>query len=149
MRLAAALSLASLLVALPLRAERDPAAEQAALGVLDEFLAAFNARDAKRMAATLHFPHVRFASGRVAIFPDAAAFASGMEFDRFVKDTSWHHSRWDERRVVQSGQAKVHVAVRFTRFREDGSVIASYDSLYVVTKADDGWGIQARSSFAP
>jgi hypothetical protein len=51
--------------------------------------------------------------------------------------------------VVHSGADKVHVAVVFTRFREDGSVLAKYDSLYVVTKQGEHWGVQARSSYAP
>ncbi len=127
----------------------DETPEQAALRTLDAFMAAFNARDAEAMTATLHFPHVRIASRKVAVFPDPAAFRASMEFARFAQATGWDHSRWDERRVVQSSPDKVHVAVKFTRFRADGSVIASYDSLYVITKQGSHWGVQARSSFAP
>jgi hypothetical protein len=50
---------------------------------------------------------------------------------------------------VQSGPDKLHFAVRFTRFREDGSPIASYESFYVVTRVAGHWGVQARSSYAP
>ena len=31
----------------------------------------------------------------------------------------------------------------------DGSVIGVYESLYILTKVDGRWGIQARSSFGP
>jgi hypothetical protein len=61
----------------------------------------------------------------------------------------WHHSAWVHRKVVQSSADKVHIDVRFTRYREDGSEIATYDSMYVVTLQDGHWGFQARSSFAP
>ena len=149
----AALLFALLLVALsldaPARAEADETPEQAATRVLDEFMAAFNARDVEAWIRTLHFPHVRIASGEVAVFADADAFRKSFEFSRFADSTGWSRSEWSERRVVQSGPDKVHVAVAFTRFREDDSVIARYESLYVVTRADGRWGVQARSSFAP
>ncbi len=123
--------------------------EQAALGTLDAFMAAFNARDVEAWIGTLNFPHVRIASGGVAVFPDAAAFRNNFEFARFAEQTGWSRSEWSERHVVHAGPAKVHVAVVFTRFREDGSVLARYESLYVVTKQDGHWGVQARSSYAP
>ena len=39
-------------------------AGEAALGVMEDFLVAFNARDEEAWADTLHFPHVRLASGQ-------------------------------------------------------------------------------------
>ena len=153
------LSFALALLALaPLGAARadEPAApaaeeapEQAALHVLDAFMAAFNARDVEAWIATLNFPHVRIASASVAVFPDAAAFRNNFEFARFAEQTGWSRSEWGERRVVQAGPDKVHYAVVFTRFREDGSVLARYESLYIVTKLAGHWGVQARSSYAP
>jgi hypothetical protein len=122
---------------------------QAAERTLDAFMAAFNARDVEAWIATLNFPHVRIASDAVAVFPDAAAFRSGFEFARFAEQTGWSRSEWTERRVVQAGPDKVHVAVVFTRFRADGSVLARYESLYIVTKSNGHWGVQARSSYAP
>lgn len=146
--------LAFALVALSLTAASSPALaeeapEHAALRVLDEFMAAFNARDVEAWIATLQFPHVRIASGTVAVFPDAAAFRNNFEFARFAEQTGWSRSEWSERRVVQAGADKVHLAVRFTRFRAGGSVLAAYDSLYVVTRVAGRWGVQARSSYAP
>jgi len=129
------------------RAEETP--EQAALRALDAFMAAFNARDVEAWIATLHFPHVRIASGQVAVYEDAASFRNDFEFARFAEQTGWSRSEWSDRRVIQAGADKVHVAVVFTRFRADGSVLARYESLYVVTKTGGHWGVQARSSYAP
>ena len=143
------LLLAALVLGAPARAAADETPEQAALRVLDAFMAAFNARDVEAWIATLHFPHVRIASGEVVAFPDADAFRKSFEFARFAESTGWSRSEWSERRVVQSGPDKVHVAVAFTRVRADGSVIARYESLYVITRAGGRWGVQARSSFAP
>lgn len=133
--------------------EPDPLAaetpEQAGLRTLDAFMAAFNARDVEAWIATLNFPHVRIASGTVAVFEDAAAFRNNFEFASFARQTGWNRSEWTERRLVQAGPDKVHIAVAFTRYRDDGSVLAKYESFYVVTRVAGHWGVQARSSFAP
>ena len=47
-------------------AEVDAAIEQA-MQALDEFMLAFNRRDPEAWAATLNYPHVRFASGNVTV----------------------------------------------------------------------------------
>ena len=41
----------------------------------------------------------------------------------------WHHSAWERREVIHAGADKVHLDTRFTRYRTDGSVIGSFDSL--------------------
>jgi len=43
--------------------------------------------------------------------------------------------------------SKVHVDTEFTRHPKDGTVIASIESLYIVTKEAGRWGIKMRSSF--
>jgi hypothetical protein len=56
---------------------------------------------------------------------------------------------WDHRRVIHAGADKVHLDVQFTRYRADDSVIGVYPAVYVIVRTDEGWRIQARSSFAP
>lgn len=133
-------------------AAEDPAAaeaEVAARGVMDAFLEAFNDRDESAWADTLHFPHVRIASGTVAVFPDRAAFLDSRDLNAFARETGWDHSTWDDMRAVQVSADKVHIAVTFTRFDQQGMKMASYDSFYVIEKLDGRWGVRARSSFAP
>lgn len=50
---------------------RDLDAETAALAILDDFMAAFNARDAEAFEATFHFPHYRIAGGDVSVLEKA------------------------------------------------------------------------------
>jgi len=126
----------------------DSDAEASAMAVLDAFMAAFNARDVRAVEAQLNFPHFRFASGRVSVLETAGTRPDA--FERFAAATpDWDHSAWEKREVIHSGPAKVHVDTRFVRYRADGSVLARFDSLYIVTKQNGRWGIQARSSFAP
>lgn len=121
--------------------------ESQALALLDEFMRAFNARDLEAWEATFHHPHVRIASGRLTLI-EKPGFHRPELFQQALGE-GWHHSAWDHRRVVHSSEDKVHFDVRFTRYREDGTVIGVYDSLYVVSRIDGRWGVQARSSFAP
>lgn len=118
-----------------------------ARAVLDRFMTAFNAHDASLVAATFNFPHVRFHSGKVTVFPTAADFNLG--FFATTRDAKeWGRSAWDERNVITAGPEKVHFDTKFSRLRTDGSLIASYRSIYIVTKVGGHWGIQGRSSFA-
>jgi len=122
------------------------------LRVLDDFVAAFNKQEFEAMAAVCHYPHLRIGGGRVAVWETAeelTASANRGELQRFLKATGWHRSAWASRQVLQGSADKVHIVGRFTRYREDDSVIGTYDSLWIVTKRDGRWGVQARSSFAP
>ena len=119
--------------------------ETAALRVLDDYIAAYNARDEAAFVATLHFPHVRIAGDRAKTFLGIAEYMRELD----LKKGGWDYSTWSERRVVQSGATKVHVAARFTRFRAGGIPVGSYDTLYVIVLRNGRWGILARSSYAP
>jgi hypothetical protein len=118
----------------------------AALKVLDDFMAGFNARDIPAFEATFNFPSVRFASNTMVILNKG-----DMKPERFTTGAlaDWDHSAWERRQVIHSGDDKVHIDTRFTRYRKDGSVIGGFDSIYVITKEDGHWGVKCRSSFAP
>ena len=118
----------------------------AATRCLDDFMAAFNARDVAAWDATFNFPSVRLASNTMVILE------SGLRTpDMFTRGAlaDWDHSAWERRDVIHAGPDKVHFDTRFTRYRKDGSVIGGFDSIYVVTCEDGHWGVKARSSYAP
>ncbi len=132
-----------------LRGAEPTASERAALELVDRYMEAFNRRDEAAWAATLNYPHVRAAGGQVKVWNTPEDYQRDFDFQEFAKEFTWAYSRWDERRVIQSGPDKVHLAVRFTRYKADGGKLASFEALYVVTKRDGHWGVQVRSSFAP
>jgi hypothetical protein len=119
---------------------------EAALGVLDRHMAALNTRDAPALAGTLHFPHYRLSGGGMRIWETPERY-----FDDFRARAGgdWHHSAWDFRNLIAASPDKAHLDVQFTRFRADGSAIASYRSIWVVARIDGRWAAQLRSSFAP
>jgi hypothetical protein len=114
---------------------------------LEDFMSAWNARDLPRWAGTFNYPSVRIASGRVRIIENAASHLPDT-FERMA-GAGWHHSAWLRRNVIHSSDDKVHFDTCFGRYREDGSLIGEYDSIYIVSKQDGHWDVQGRSSFAP
>lgn len=127
---------------------RDPKAEAGARQAMDRFMTAFNSRDAKAWAATLNYPHVRFASNQVRVYNSAEEFARESR-DYAKRLAPWDHSAWQQIKVIQSGADKVHFAVVFVRYDASGKEIGKFPSLYIVTLKNGRWGVQGRSSYAP
>lgn len=124
--------------------ERD--AVDAAMRVLDAHMDALNRRDEAALEATLHFPHYRLSGPRMQVWETPGTYLADF---RARAEADWARSAWDEREVVAADAGKVHLAVRFTRYRADGSALSSYRSLWVVTRVDARWGVSLRSTFAP
>lgn len=129
-------------------AQQHPAAVAAAQKVLDTFMTTFNRRDMKSWAATLNYPHVRFASGTVTVWENQKEFTKTPPF-KALANIGWDHSHWLARDVVMASPAKVHIATTFERFDKNNESIGVYQSLYIVTRVKGEWGIQSRSSLAP
>lgn len=119
-----------------------------AMQAMDNFMLAFNARDAQAWSASLNYPHVRFASGTVTVWESAEEFADISTFER-LSATGWDHSHWLTRDVTLAAPGKVHIATVFQRFNSANEVIGTYESLYIITNVNGHWGTQARSSLAP
>ena len=127
---------------------QDPNAEAQGRRAMDQFMSAFNGRDPAAWAATLNYPHVRFASNQVRVYSSAEEFANENR-NYAARLAPWHHSAWEQMRVIQSGPDKIHFAVIFVRYDASGKEIGEFPSLYIVTLKGGHWGVQARSSYAP
>ncbi len=123
-----------------------PDIEREVMLLLDEYMSAWNRKDMVAWERTFHFPHYRLASGKMNVLDRAGLQDAARVWTSVGSD--WHHSRWDRRRIIHSSADKVHVDTKFTRCRADGSVIGSYESLYIVTKEGGRWGVKMRSSYA-
>ena len=128
------------------------AAIAGAMQCLDDFMAAWNSQDVKALEAAMNFPHVRL-NGDNVLEPSEKGEMTQEQFDDMRRNSpeleEWHHSGWAKRQVVAANANKVHIQTRFVRYRADGSVLSSFDSLYVATNEDGHWGVRMRSSFAP
>jgi len=126
-------------------ADAEPGPEAAAIAVLDRHIVALNARDPDAIAATLHFPHYRLSGAGMRVWDGPERYFADF---RARAGSDWHHSAWDFRNLIAASPEKVHLDVQFTRYRQDGSAIGSYRSIWVVTRLDERWAAQLRSSFA-
>ena len=119
---------------------------KSALLAMDAYLDALNRSDETAANAACNFPHVRLASGKVTVWQTRGDY----KIDAFKARAGdgWHHSTWDERTPIHVGPDKVHLKVKFSRWRADNSLIGAFETIYIVTRQDGHWGIQARSSFA-
>ena len=137
-----------LLAALGVPAFQSRSREVEARAPIEAFFKAFNARDNEALKKTLHYPHVRInEAGGVNVWRDASEV--GTNFDALTRSEGWARSSLDSVTMRQNDPVKVHFEVVFSRYKADGTKYATYQSLWVSTKRDGAWGIQARSSFAP
>lgn len=120
----------------------------ACIETLDRFMAALNEHNARKMDATMHFPHLRLADGKFKVYEAAGQNPMDL-FSRLEEEDDWQYSRWDRRELIQFNERKAHYSLSYIRYRSDDSVIGIYESLYVLTLQDGKWGIQTRSSFGP
>lgn len=118
---------------------------KSALQVMQEHIDALNAGDEARIAATLHFPHQRLSGIDLKCWETPDSYFSDFK-DRAGGD--WAESRFDDIRVVQASDNKVHLDAEINRFNGDGDKITSFRSLWVITHEDGRWAARFRSSFA-
>jgi hypothetical protein len=122
--------------------------------LLDVFIGAFNKADPVTFAATNNYPHIRITGPKIVIWNTAEDYIRDNPKESMIaKDTDtkfkgWKTSKWDWRRLVQYSDQTMHFTVAFSRLDGEGKTLATFESLYVITKKDGKWGIQARSSFA-
>ena len=125
-------------------------ASHAAVAVIEQFMAALNARDDAALYDLLHLPHVRISGEGVAIWHDRDELEATYLRDFYARaGPDWRHTTLDSTDVIHSSEHKVHVLIQFTRRDASDGVIATYRSLWIMTDNDGRWGAQARSSFAP
>ena len=95
-----------------------------ATSALDEFMLAFNSKSMKAWTATLNYPHARFASGTVTVWPSAEEFERGRTFERLPR-TGWDHSSWIQRDASLVSSSKVHINTVFQRFNDKNEPIGT------------------------
>ncbi len=118
--------------------------QQTGLDAVDKFLETFNSRDGEAWTDSLNFPHVRPAQhGIQKVSADADSYLSGFSYDRVIA-TGWDHSEWDYKHVVHTSENKIHVAGQWSRYTAAGDKILTTPIVYIVTRVEGKWGIQAR-----
>jgi len=122
----------------------------AALAVMDAHISALNDHNEQALAKTLHFPHYRISGTELRVWNNP---------DHYFRDfrsragSDWHRSLFNDIKVIQSSEEKVHLDAEIQRYRENGTLLNSFRSLWVITQeqSESGtrkWAAKFRSSFA-
>ena len=121
--------------------------EEKAVMAAITYMDAFNKCDAHECDKNLNFPHIAVMMNGNSIFTKKPPFHSGKYFEIISKASEWHHTCWDCRRVLHSGKNKVHLDLQFTRYKYDGTKIATSPAIWIMTNQDGHWGIKIRSIY--
>lgn len=111
---------------------------------IDDFFAAFNARDLEGGRRTLHYPHVQIAGSDLMILESPESFH--IDFQALAAE-GWTHVTLDSCSMRQSCDDKVHFEVQLSMHKGSSARYATYQALWIVTRKDGVWGIQCRSVF--
>ncbi len=111
---------------------------------IDDFFAAFNARDVDAGRKTLHYPHIQIAGNDVTILENPESFQ--IDFQSLASE-GWTHVTLDSCSMRQNCDEKVHFEVQLSMHKGSDARYATYQALWIVTRRDDVWGIQCRSIF--
>lgn len=118
--------------------------ESMALEAMDKFMATFNSRNPKDWSLSLQYPHVRPSARRDPVITmSAEEYAAGVDFQRPVS-MGWDHSEWDSKEIVHLSDHKAHGAGQYSRYNAQGEKFWTNQVVYIITKVNDNWGIQAR-----
>ena len=115
--------------------------------VIESYIEAFNERNSNKMADLFNFPHVRFANDSVSVISKSEYLNNQDKVTKLLKDEKWHHTEILNIKNIQSNDTKVHFIIHFLRLDKNNSIIHNFKTLWIVTKVDDHWGVQFRSSF--
>lgn len=129
---------------------KHPDAESGAVKTIENFMAYLNSEDNAGLYDTIHIPHVRISGNGVRIYNNFQELRENYLQDfRDRAGDSWHHTVLDSTEILHSSASKVHVYIQWTRYDAMDLLLATHKALWILTKVDGRWGVQARSSFAP
>jgi hypothetical protein len=106
---------------------------------------ALNAHDEPGVAATLHFPQFRMNGATLKTWETSESYFKDF---RARAGSNWARSEFNDIRVLQASEDKVHLDAEIKRYDGAGQVISTFRSLWVITLQDGRWAAKFRSSFA-
>lgn len=118
---------------------------QAALDVMRAHIDALNTSDERALSATLHFPHFRLSGVELKIWETPDSYFTDF---RARAGAAWVRSSFEDIRVAQSSDDKVHLDARINRYDSRACILATFRSLWIITHEKGHWAAKFRSSFA-
>ena len=117
---------------------------------LNQFIDAFNKFNKNQILSNLHFPHVTHSESN-----DPKVYETENEFWNFVshqinemkKLEGWSYSSLDKTEIINITNNTAHVLVEFSRRDSNGIAYGVAGGIWIVTKKNNKWALQARSVF--
>ena len=122
-----------------------------AMGLLTTYFAAYNDRDMKAVADTLHFPYATYEGTDPLVYMTAADFLASPPpsiNESNKPDSQFRPGSYDilDKLTLQTYNAvNVGLELCSTRYRADGYRIGITQGIYAITNNDGKWGIQLSS----
>lgn len=114
-----------------------------AIKCLDDFGEQFNSQNLEGMDNFLHFPHYLLSGNELIVWETRGQLPETFFDD--LKEQGWNMTVTQKREVILISRDKVHFKVKYTREREDGTVISEHENVWIVIYKDKRWGIFLRS----
>jgi len=124
-------------------AEQDCSAVEAASECLERFTAYFNACNTIGMDSELHFPQVMFSGASRLDWTEPGRHPEN--FFVALKESGWHHTRYESKDPILVSEDKVHFVVTYSRRNSADEVLSMHKNLWVVIRTDERWKICLRS----
>ena len=119
-----------------------------AKAAFQRWLDGFNARDSDAMIAEMHFHHLRLARTKFDSWDTSEDWLSGHDaLTEKLLAEDWDHTDLISMDAVQVSDEKVHLVLRQSRRKKDGTEYSGFDTLWIFTKEGGRWGAKLRSSF--
>ena len=112
---------------------------------MDAHIDALNRRDQAALVATLHFPHFRLSGTDLKMWETPDDYFADF---RARAGSNWGHSTAEVSSVLDASETKVHLDVKISRLDQDGNLLKSFQSLWVMIHENGVWAAKFRSSFA-
>ncbi|HWE53032.1 MAG TPA: twin-arginine translocation signal domain-containing protein [Bryobacteraceae bacterium] len=122
-----------------------------AMRLLTDYFAAYNDRDLKAVAQTLHFPYATYETAEATVYRTPDDFIRNPPpsiHESTAADSQLRPGTYDIMDVLQLqtyNPVNVGLELCYTRYRGDGYKLGINQGIYAVTNNDGKWGIQLSS----
>ncbi len=121
--------------------------EQIGKKIIQQYISAFNSRNANLMADLFNFPHIRFANEKAWVISKEQYLKNQENVTKLLNKETWNETKIKSIETIQSGAKKAHFKIHFLRLDSENKIIHDFETLWIVTKLNGHWGIQFRSTF--
>ena len=108
----------------------------------------FNKRNREIFIEYMHFPNIRLWENQFFIFETEEEIINSFDDQsESLLNEGWHHTVTLNIKAIQSDETKVHLLLHQSRRNKNNEEYDNFHTLWIVTKINNKWGIQFRSSF--